>query len=133
MIKALIVILAVVLLGFGVVKIVNVWDESAKKEKEQAARVSVPSGSQLSGLPSALEGVLEASQKRGAAGLRNFLTQYGKNIQDPRLASIELDYVVLVAKDDPAEARRVFARVKQRTGASSPVYPRVQQLKATYE
>jgi hypothetical protein len=44
-----------------------------------------------------------------------------------------LDYVVLVAKDDPAEARRVFTRVKTRTSTTSPVYPRIESLAKTYE
>jgi len=54
-------------------------------------------------------------------------------VQDPRKAWIELDYCVMVAREDPAEAKRVFRDVKARTAASSPVWPRIQKLQKTYE
>jgi hypothetical protein len=44
-----------------------------------------------------------------------------------------LDYVVLVANDNPAEARKTFIRVKQRVPRESPVYPRVKQLEKAYQ
>ena len=52
---------------------------------------------------------------------------------DPRLAWIELDYVVEVAPSDPAAARKVFAQVKARLTPTSPVYSRMQQLEKPYE
>lgn len=58
---------------------------------------------------------------------------YRRTVADPRLASIELDYVVLVAREDIAEARKVFAQVKQRTPPASLVYPRIKQLEKTYD
>jgi len=39
----------------------------------------------------------------------------------------------MIAREDPAEARRVFAAVRERTGPTSPVWPRVKQLAPTYE
>jgi hypothetical protein len=65
--------------------------------------------------------------------LRNWLKAYDRQIKDPRKAWIELDYCVLVAREDPAEARRVFASVKDRMPASSPVWPRIKQLEKTYQ
>jgi hypothetical protein len=44
-----------------------------------------------------------------------------------------LDYCVMIARKDPQEARRVFAAVKQRTPASSPVAPRIRDLSRTFE
>jgi len=88
---------------------------------------------QLTGLPPKLEPSLQAAQKQGARGLRTWLNNYRSYVQDPRLAWIELDYVVLVARGDPAEAKRVFAEVKSRTASSSPVYARVKQLEPTYQ
>jgi len=44
-----------------------------------------------------------------------------------------LDYVLVAAPGDPAEARRVFAQVKARLTPRSPVYPRMKQLEKTYE
>ncbi len=46
--------------------------------------------------------------------------------QDPRKAWIELDSCVAIAREDPSEARRVFAEVKKRT-------PRVKALEKTYK
>jgi hypothetical protein len=77
--------------------------------------------------------LLEIARNRGATGLRDFLARYGKNIDDPRRAWIELDYVVLLAQSSPGEARREFAKVKSRIQSDSPVYNRVKQLEKTYE
>ncbi len=105
----------------------------ASNNKNESTAPAEVTGSQLPGLPPSLEGTLQTAQQRGASGLRDFLGRYGKTINDPRRAWIELDYVVLVAKDDPAEARKVFAKVKGRTMDSSPVYRRMKQLEKTYE
>jgi hypothetical protein len=132
--KALIAIVVIVAAAYGGWQVYSYW--TGFKEKNKNAEVAAApelSGSQLPGLPETLEGQLDAAQRQGAQGLKQFLSRYGSTISDPRLASIELDYVVLVAREDPGEARRVFAKVKQRTPDSSPVYPRVKQLEKTYE
>jgi len=111
------------------------WDK-VKNEEETAKKQAISSTvdpRQLPGIPDHLEPTLDAAQKQGAVGLRNWLKAYDRMIQDPRRAWIELDYCVLVAREDPAEARRVFASVKKRTLASSPVFPRVKQLENTYQ
>jgi hypothetical protein len=87
----------------------------------------------LKGLHYSLETPLANAQARGADGMKRFLNQYRSAIRDPRLAWIELDYVVLVGIKDPAEARAVFAQVKNRTPTNSPVYPRIQTLSKTYD
>lgn len=89
--------------------------------------------STLEGLPPALEPALAAAQKQGAAGLRTFLSNYGRSIRDPRLADIELDYVVLLSRQDPVEAKRVFEAVKARVTISSPVYERIKKLERTFQ
>jgi hypothetical protein len=111
--------------------------EAIKKEgsrSEQTTPAANPNDSSaLPGLPPTLEAPLQTAQKQGADGLRNFLAQYHYAIRDPRLAAIELDYVVLVNLKDPAEARRVFKAVQERTPTSSPVYERVKRLAKTYQ
>jgi hypothetical protein len=105
-------------------------DDEAQKKAAAAENVSPQ---QLSGMPYQLQSSLEAAQKQGAAGLRNWLKVYGPSVQDPRKAWIQLDYCVEVSREDPAEARRVFAEVKNRTPDSSPVWKRIKQLEKTYE
>ena len=109
----------------------RVKNEKETKQKQEAAAVGL--GDQLPGLPSNFEPSLLAARKQGAVGLRNWLKAYNQSVEDPRKAWIELDYCVAVAREDPAEARRVFAAVKERIGPASPVWPRVKQLEKTYE
>ena len=109
----------------------KVKNEEETQQKQDAAAMVM--GDQLPGLAPALESALQAARKQGAAGLGNWLKTYGQSVEDPRKAWIELDYCVAVAREDPAEARRVFAAVKERIGPASPVWPRMKQLEKTYE
>lgn len=133
--KALIAIVIIVAAAMGGWKIYSHWLDLKEKEKEKkkTEEVQTVAATQLPGMVPQLEPFLEAAQRQGASGLRQFLTKYKKTIADPRLASIELDYVVLVANDDPAEARKTFARVKQRIPRESPVYARIKQLEKAYQ
>ncbi len=109
----------------------KVKNEEETKQKQEAAAAVM--GDQLPGLPYQLEESLQAARKQGAAGLRNWLKLHGQSVEDPRKAWIELDFCVAVAREDPAEARRVFAAVKERIGPASPVWSRMKQLEKTYE
>jgi hypothetical protein len=109
----------------------RVKNEEHVKRKEAAQAGTV--GQRLPGLPHGLEASLNAAQQRGAEGLGAWLKSYGANVEDPRKAWIELDYVMLLSREKPAEARRVFASVKARVREGSPVYPRIKQLEKTYE
>jgi len=104
-------------------------EEIAQKE----AAAAVVRGEALPGMPYQLDGSLQAAQSQGATGLAAWLKTYGQVVQDPRKAWIELDYCLLVSKDNPAEARRIYAEVKKRTAQNSPVWPRIKQLEKTYE
>jgi len=108
----------------------KVKNEDETKEKQQAAALVM--GDQLPGLSYKLEASLQAARQRGAAGLRDWLKTYDKSVEDPRKAWIQLDYCVAVAREDPAEAKRVFAEVKDRLGPSSPVWPRMKELEKTF-
>lgn len=111
------------------------WEkiDNEKADAKKQAAASAVNPSTLSGLPYQLENSLSTAEAQGATALGQWLKAYGRSVQDPRLAWIELDYCVMVAKKDPQEARRIFASVKQRTPAKSPVYPRVKELAKTYE
>jgi hypothetical protein len=112
------------------------WDkvnhEEELKQKEEAAK-AITSDDQLSGVPYQFDKSLRAAKSRGAVGLRDWLKAYDKFIQDPRKAWLQLDYCVMISRENVAEAKRVFADVKQRTPPTSPVWPRINQLSKTYE
>jgi hypothetical protein len=130
---AIVIILAAL---YGGWELFLYWDKVNHEEdtaRKQAAASVITDGAQLQGLPQQYEASLQAAQKQGASAVKNWLKTYGIRAQDPRKAWIELDYCVLVAREDPAEARRVFASVKNRLPSSSPVWPRVKQLEKTYE
>jgi hypothetical protein len=112
------------------------WDEVnlAKEKQHQSAHREV-NPSRLEGLNQRYEQSLQDAQGKGASNLRDWLEQAkaGGLIKDPRLAWAELDYVVMVALDNPVEAKRVFGAVKARTTEDSPVYPRIQTLSKTFD
>ncbi len=51
-----------------------------------------PAGTELPGLPPHLEASLAQAQQGGQEELGKWLRQWGRQVQDPRLAWIELDY-----------------------------------------
>ena len=105
-------------------------EEETKKKQEIAQAVTED---RLPGVPYQLEPSLKAAREQGAAGLKNWLKTYNASIQDPRKAWIELDYCVLLSRQDPAEARRLFAEIKSRLSPDSPVWARIKRLEQTYE
>ena len=128
----------IVLAVFGLVKkVLDTYVQIEKRgtlyEPSAPQPASQPASTTLPGLPPTLETPLQAAHKQGAEGLRNFLNRYRYTIQDPRLAAIELDYVVLVSLHDPAEAKRVFKSVQQRTPTWSPIHARIKNLEKNYQ
>ena len=128
----LIAILIILLLMYGGWKLFEYW-ETVKANQEKAAAAENIQPNLLSGLPPQLEASLAAAYNEGAVGLNKWLSRYRTAAQDPRLGWIELDYVVLITKDKPAEAKKIFAEVKGRTKPDSPIHRRVQKLAKTYD
>lgn len=108
----------------------KVKNEEDVQKQEQAAQAIQPES--LPGMPSQLETSLRAVQQDPAA-FRTWLKNHNHLLSDPRKAWIELDFCAAVFREDPSEARRVFASVKSRIPPSSPVWPRVKQLENTYK
>ena len=128
----LIAILIILLVLWGSWKLFEYWESVKANEAKAAAAVVKPE--QLEGMPSAaLEGSLANAYQQGVTGLKQWLNQYGTVVKDPRLAWIQLDYVVLITKDSPAEARKIFSQVKGRIKPGGPVYDRIKKLEKTYE
>ncbi len=135
MITKLIAVVIIVLVLFGCYELVTYYgevkQESETHAKELAAKKVV--GEQLPGMSYDLQTSLTAAQQAGPKVFGNWLATYGRSIQDPRLAWIQLDYVVAISRDNPADAKKIFAAVKDRTPSSSPVYPRLQELAKSYQ
>ncbi len=117
---------------WGGKQLVSYWKEvnSGQAGKTAVAQFSPQS---LPGLPPELEPKLQFVMQQGTKHFRQWLNYFRPQIADPRLAWIELDYVLMVSEENPEEARQVFQAVKLRTPTNSPVYPRIKQLSQTYE
>jgi hypothetical protein len=137
--KFLIAVALLVLLYLGARSLLDEWksvQSTTERGTQPAMEVAptAPAGVEpLPGLPPLLEASLEAAKRQGAAALRTWLRQNRAQIQDPRLADIELDFVLLVAGRNFGEAREVFAQVQRRVPPESPVYPRIRKLEKTYQ
>lgn len=132
--KFLVGLVVVVGLAMGAYQLYEYWGTfKPKEERATAAPAAVSSGDSLPGLPPKLQPLLEIAQREGASGLKEFLDKYSSQIQDPRLAWIQLDYVELLAQSSPGLARQQFLKVKARIPPDSPVYPRIKELEKTYE
>jgi len=134
MITKLISILAVLVVLFCGYHFFQYWvkvrDEEAIKRKEAAA---VFRSENLPGMPPELETGLRAAQRIGPATVQSWLKTYGSRVQDPRKAWIELEYAKAIVRDNPAEARKVFNEVKERTPPASPLWPQLQALEKSFQ
>jgi hypothetical protein len=106
----------------------KIGDDNAPRENANA-----PAPGKMRGLPASLEPSLAEAKRGGPEGLRQWLRQHANDVQDPRLTDIELDYVVLVGRSTPAEARRVLDDIKGRIAKTSPAYKRFEQLDKAYQ
>ena len=129
----IVVAVAVIFVGWLIFKEWNKFDTGNDIKEQEAAAALVVNPQSLPGMPNNLEQSYGMAQTAGATGLKNWLKLYGDSVQDPRRAWIELDYMVLIARTDPVEAKKIFADIKERIPTNSPVYPRVRQLQKTYE
>jgi hypothetical protein len=134
--KALIVILMILAAVFVFRKLTDTWRETVetpKRSQRASDQPAAPTGdAALPGLPSYLESSLAAAKNGGGEALRNWLKTWRSHIQDPRLAAIELDCVVLLNLKDHKAARELFRQVQARVQPDSPVYERVRKLSPAY-
>jgi len=135
MTKTLIIIVVVVAVALGGWQLFEYWDkvQSEKDADAKTAATQVVNGDSLQGLPQGYDVSLHAAQQQGVEALGNWLKLYGPAVQDPRKAWIQLDYVLLLTRQNPQEAKRVFNEVKDRTLPTSPVWPRIQSMEKSYQ
>lgn len=93
---------------------------------------NIPSDS-LAGLPQRMEPALKAAYAQGVTGLGNWLKTNARYVADPRLAAIQLDYAALLSRTDPEAAKKIFATVRARTPANSPIYARLKKVEPLYQ
>jgi len=127
----------ILLIFFCARQLINHWKDAQAKSAPPSSQVEPAApppvaAEALPGLPRQLEASLQAAKRQGPDALKTWLKQNRRLVQDPRLADIELDYVLAVAGKNFGEAREVYASVRQRIPTNSPVYARVLMLERTY-
>jgi hypothetical protein len=136
-VKFVLLFLLVATVGFGVYRISLIYrsiptDEQARGNARENA-TSMVGDEPLPGLSPPLEASLANATQAGPQALRQWLNQNGAWVPEPRLSAIQLDYAQLLVRTNPAEARRIYAAVKARTPANSPLASRLKQLSRTFE
>jgi hypothetical protein len=133
-------IIIIGLLLWGAYVVASYLSKEYKKAEVAAGNAPAPAQTApattttyLDGLPPALEPSLQAAQSRGPATFKKWIEINRKHIRDPKLGDIQLDYAVAVARQNSSEAKAVYAEVKARTPANSPLQPRVKRLAASFE
>ncbi|MBI3414549.1 MAG: hypothetical protein HY043_04380 [Verrucomicrobia bacterium] len=135
--KPLIAILIIVAFVLGLKALLNYYGDVEQKSGEAKKAQAAPTqlrGEDLPGMENAnFENSYQEAAKKGPTAVKEWLGLYRKYVKDPRLAWIELDYVVAVSQQNPKEAKEVFQEVRSRVAPSSPVYERIKKLEKTYE
>ena len=136
-VKFVLLFLLVATVGFGVYRISLIYrsrptDEQARGNARETA-TPVVGDEPLPGLSPPLEASLANATQAGPQALRQWLNQNGAWVPEPRLSAIQLDYAQMLVRTNPAEARRIYAAVKARTPANSPLASRLKQLSRTFE
>ena len=125
------IIAVVVFIGYRIYLHWAVVQEESGGQKE--VPVMNVSGDALPGMPSHLDAGCRAAKDKSPAAFRAWFTANEKQLADPRKAWIELDLCVAIRRDNPAEAKQIYARVKKRVPPSSPVWPRLKELEKAFQ
>jgi hypothetical protein len=127
-------VLIILVVGYIGYLMFKQWDkarlEHAGQKPEQAAALA--SGDSLAGMPYQLDASYRTAKANGPAAFWAWFTANEKLLADPRKAWIELELCKAVFRENPAEAKRMFAAVKGRVPPSSPVYGKVKEMEKTF-
>lgn len=102
-------------------------------EKSAPATPGPAAPAELTGLPDRLAPSLQTAQSAGPAAMKKWLDANARHVQDPKLGDIELEYAVMLSRQNFSAARDVYRAVKARTPANSPLQAKLKRLAATYE
>ncbi len=127
--------LIIVAAGYVAYLLFQQWDQARLEHDtgKKAETATAVTGESLAGMPSQLEHGLRAAKERGAVAFQTWFKANERLLADPRKAWIELELCVAMTRENPAEAKRIFARVKSRVPPSSPVWSRVKELERVFE
>lgn len=135
--KFVLLFLLMATVGFGVYRISLIYrsipTDEQTRENSRGKATPVVVDESLPSLSPPLEASLANATQAGPQALRQWLNQNGAWVPEPRLSAVQLDYAQMLVRSNPAEARRIYAAVKARTPASSPLAPRLKQLSRTFE
>lgn len=129
---SLLLVVLAIFLGYRLYVYWEKVDSDQDVREQQAAAGRIVRGDQLPGLPWQLEQSLQTAQQQGADALGRWLNANAGQVEDPRLAWIQLDYCEILARQRPNDARQLYATVRDRVATNSPVYPRVLRLERTF-
>ena len=131
--KNLLWILIIVLIGYGSTKFAAYYNEVQRKTQGPTPEEIAAKSREIPPLSPQLESSLQQAKAGGAATFKAWLDRYANSIQDPKRADVELDYVQMLARSDPAGAKRLFAIIRPRIPADSILIERVKKLEKVYQ
>lgn len=109
------------------------WDKARLEHEGRKNEPSAIVGDSLPGMPYQLDQSYKTAKNTSAAAFQTWFNANERLLTDPRKAWIELELCVAMSRQNPAEARNIFAKVKSRVPPSSPVWSRVKELEKTFE
>ena len=133
MTKAIWILIALVV-AYGAFLLIKQWNQAQMDHGQQrsSAQTTNVNGEALSGLPYQLEPGYRAAKEGGPKAFQTWFVANERMLADPRKAWIQLELCVAMSRENPAEAKKIFAAVKSRVPPSSPVWSRVKELEKTF-
>ena len=127
-------VLIILVVGYVGYLLFQQWDkarlEHEGRKQEEAA--TVVTGDGLPGMPQQFETGYRAAKTKSATAFQDWFKQNEQYLVDPRKAWIELELCKAMIRENPTEAKKIYATVKSRVSPSSPVYAKVKELEKTF-
>ena len=132
MTKAIWVLIILVIGYIGYLLFVQ-WDKARLEHEGRKNEPTTIVGDSLPGMPYQLDQSYRTASTAGPVAFQTWFNANERLLADPRKAWIELELCRVMFRQNPAEARKIFANVKGRVPPSSPVWSRVKELEKTFE
>lgn len=106
---------------------------SIDHQRAPAAAVVANPDDDLPPLAPALEASLKQAMAGGSSAMKEWLETNGPYLRDPRKAAIQLDFAQVLARSDPAGAKRLYLEIKGRNPQGAAVSGRLQKLAKLFD